>query len=78
MWMNMDLAPLDGTLVLVCHCDRPRYAPEAAFYGTYHPNSLGKSCWRSANTDTKLVCTHWMPLPPHPTRVDEIILNQAI
>lgn len=64
--MPMDLAPTDGTIVLVCHCEKSKYAPEAAYYGTYYSK---KSSWRSVNTDTRLVCTHWMPLPDHPTQI---------
>ena len=46
-WMPINTAPLDGSIVLVCHCDRPTYAPEAAFFGHYHQNSANKPCWRS-------------------------------
>ncbi len=76
--MPINTAPLDGSIVLVCHCDRPTYAPEAAFFGHYHQNSANKPCWRSANSSTKIVCTHWMPLPLHTTRISESILNTEI
>lgn len=66
MWKTIETAPTDGTVVLVCHKDRHIFAPEAAYFGTYHPNSPGKKVWRSVNSSTKIVVTHWMPLPQKP------------
>ena len=61
MWQPIETAPTDGTVVLVCHKNNYNYAPEAAFFGTYSPDSLGKKTWRSVNSSTKIMVTHWMP-----------------
>lgn len=66
MWKPIKTAPTDGTVVLVCHKDRHVFAPEAAYFGTYHPNSVNGKTWRSVNSSTKIVVTHWMPLPNKP------------
>ena len=66
IWDKIETAPKDGTLILVCNQHPNLYAPESAFWGTYHPNAKGKEHWRAGCMRTKVYPTHWMelPLPP--------------
>lgn len=63
MWMPIEFAPKDGTVVLLYSPTRPVWSVVSG---------LWRSDWRVPDWDT--VCkhslcknnTHWMPLPPSP------------
>lgn len=69
-WQPIELAPKDGTHILVCTVLKNRtnfYLPQVGFFGTYHPNAKGKQCWRAVYMGVIINPTHWMPLPEQPT-----------
>lgn len=64
-WKPIETAPKDGTEILVCH---EWYQPETAYWGTYHPNSPGKKCWRASRGGVRILPWYWMELPPKPSK----------
>jgi len=62
-WKNIENAPKDGTLILVCN--EKYYYPTTASWKTYHPNAKGKITWRN-DSGIKIDPTHWMELPSAP------------
>lgn len=65
-WKPIETAPRDGTLILACNADR--YHIQEICWASYHPNSKGAECWRTAaicGNKANLV-THWMPRPIGP------------
>lgn len=68
-WRPIETAPRDGTVILTCVDHPPVYAPTKTVWASYHPNSKGIECWRTASIcGNKLGATHWMPMLPSPAQ----------
>jgi hypothetical protein len=74
-WRGMESAPKDGSPILVCWGEysrkedmilHPWRCPLTAYWGTFHPNSPGKPCWRNSQGEKLQDMSHWMPLPEPP------------
>ena len=78
MWLPIDTAPKDGTVLLGCNHPKPNsmyYFPKAVFFGTYHPNAPGEKLWREAGSGHKVHLTHWMHLPDKPGSLGEKLVE---
>lgn len=76
-WQPIETAPKDGSVVLGCypppwHESWSRWrAPQAVYWGVYHPNAPGKMTWRNGADGRPVSVTHWMPLPEPPVAVTD-------
>lgn len=71
-WLPIADAPKDGTMILGCalgpwesKLDQFK-APKAIRWGSFHPNSPGKTCWRDADGKPMNHFTHFQHLPEPP------------
>lgn len=68
-WQPIGDEHKDGDWWLGCcaqHYTTNGFAPIPIRWGTYHPNSAGKACWRTVSGHKVGHITHVMPLPDAP------------